>query len=51
MSLREEIHWLFTDRTALRWWFNRLVIQRLDGTRSGARRYERMHRQGKWRNR
>ena len=41
MNLREELHWLLTDRTAVRWWFNRLVTQRLNGEREAAKRHER----------
>jgi hypothetical protein len=51
MTVREELRWLFTDRTAVRWWFHRLVIQRLNGERAGAKRYERMIKESRERNR
>jgi hypothetical protein len=39
MTIREELKWLLTDRTAVRWWFNRLIVQRLNGERKAARKY------------
>lgn len=35
----------------LKWWWCRVVIQRLNGERKAADEYDRMHNLGKWRDR